>query len=57
MIPIISQERSTPNPPLTTADGEETILEVPLEFLSFILVRSMRISAPTGVARGSFFKP
>jgi hypothetical protein len=30
---------------------------VPLEFLSFILVRSMRSSAPTGVARGSFFKP
>jgi hypothetical protein len=34
-IPVISQERSTPNPPLTTPDGEETILEVALEFLSF----------------------
>ena len=31
--PVISQERSTPNPPLTTAEGEETIVEVSLEFL------------------------
>jgi hypothetical protein len=34
-IPAISPGRSTRNPPLTTADGEETIPKVPLEFPCF----------------------
>jgi len=36
-IPVVFQERSTANPPLITADGEEIIPKAPLEFLSFIL--------------------
>jgi hypothetical protein len=34
-IPAISQGRLMRDPPLTTADGKETISELPLDFLCF----------------------
>jgi hypothetical protein len=38
------------NPPLTTADGDETILEMPFEFIDFGLV-------PQGASRASILSP
>ena len=46
MILAIFQERLTRNPPLTTADGEETILESPFEFLSLEFLSFQMLHTP-----------